>query len=210
MGTCGFRGVLDSKVHPAEDRRRNYFLYASNSFIEPKSFSRIFKRNKKTTPPAVKASWSRDASELRRLVEADPSQINARDPKGCTALYAAAVWGNPEIVSFIISCGADVNIADNAGATPLFIACALNHTEAVRVLLDSSADLSISTYFGSTPMQFALDNNRRDIVRILRERDARGLLFSVDSAGAGNAELNPDAPSPFTVSERVFSKKSIM
>ena len=209
MGTCGFRGVSDNKVHPAEDRRGSYFIQSSKSLVEP-NFYQLFRKKNKIAPPAVRATWSRNAAELRKLISANPSQIDAKDSKGCTALYAAAVWGDPEIVSFIISQGADVNIADNAGATPLFIACALNHGEVVRVLLDSNADQNISTYFGSTPMQCALNNHRKSIVKILRERDALGLLFSVDSDGVFDTDQHANAPSPFTFSDRVFSKRSII
>lgn len=66
------------------------------------------------------------------------SFLNARDNKGATPLYAAAMNGHLETVVYLLSAGADPTIPDNEGVTPQGIAAKNGHEEVARYLEDSS------------------------------------------------------------------------
>jgi ankyrin repeat protein len=48
--------------------------------------------------------------------------VDAKDDHGETALFGAAMWGNPSIVKLLIEAGADVSIRDTSGITASQIA----------------------------------------------------------------------------------------
>ena len=58
----------------------------------------------------------RSIESLTLLLKAG-GDINARDPRGLTALHEAARWGWNEVVKFLVANGADVMAKDNRGNT---------------------------------------------------------------------------------------------
>jgi ankyrin repeat protein len=64
-----------------------------------------------------------DVDGTRAILERNPSWINLPDPDyGATALHWAAAKGNVDLVSFLVSAGADLNAKNKAGETPLGVA----------------------------------------------------------------------------------------
>ncbi|ORY29166.1 ankyrin repeat-containing domain protein [Naematelia encephala] len=60
--------------------------------------------------------------EVRRLLDRDPSLINARDAYGNTPLHLAADRGHIAIALVLLEAGADRNLTDEDGQTPLQLA----------------------------------------------------------------------------------------
>ena len=64
---------------------------------------------------------------------------------GASPLFVAAQEGITEVVSTLVSAGADVNQLSVDGRTPLFAASARGHADVVCVLLQAGADSHIAT-----------------------------------------------------------------
>jgi ankyrin len=60
----------------------------------------------------------RSIESLKLLIKAG-GDINAKDPRGLTALHEAARWGWNDVVQFLVANGADLNAKDNRGNTPI-------------------------------------------------------------------------------------------
>ena len=75
---------------------------------------------------------TRDMCQVKTLVEKDPGLIHAQTergvaseayylPFGSTALHWASATGDEPLLTFLLSCGADMNVKDPWGTTPLHL-----------------------------------------------------------------------------------------
>lgn len=70
--------------------------------------------------------------------------ISAVNENGDTCIHIAAKMGYAEIVSILISHGAEVSCLGSRSRTPLQLASIYGHLQAVEVLLDAGADANVS------------------------------------------------------------------
>src|SRR5215471_5182261 len=108
-----------------------------------------------------------------------------------TALMWAAAESHPEMVSFLISKGANVNARAEAndwpnqmtseprvqyrptgGLTPLLYAARGGCQGCVEALLKGGADIDLPNPDGMTPLMMAIDNSRYNVARYLLDRGA--------------------------------------
>jgi len=82
--------------------------------------------------------------------------LDTTDDKGRTALHIAVETEALDIVSLLISQGAEKNIQDNQGRTPLLIAVNNDNLDAIRLLSDAGADFSIVDKEGNSPASVSL------------------------------------------------------
>lgn len=124
----------------------------------------------------VVAAYSNHAEVGRYLLERGARADAAG--AGYTALHAAILRGNVELVAALLAHGADVNAriakpsgarrqsADYAfgdtlvGATPVYLAAKFAEIPILRALLDAGADARVALPDGSTPIMAALDTDR--------------------------------------------------
>lgn len=94
-------------------------------------------------------------SEIKRLLQADPGQRDARTSFGSTPLHLAAT--NPDLTALqvLIAAGADPNVRDNDGATPLHMAAYTQNAKHARLLLEAGADPMAKTNVGRDPTSMA-------------------------------------------------------
>lgn len=92
---------------------------------------------------------SRD-SELFRDIFASPLPLSFVDRKGQTLLHMAAATGIDDIVSRLLSLGADVKAQDLRGDYPLHIAAASRtpSVAVIKLLVDAGADIKAENYYG--------------------------------------------------------------
>jgi len=81
--------------------------------------------------------------------------VNYQEPRfGMTALSAASMRGNLQIVKTLLKYGADVNLAQNNGTTPLMSAVISGRRDVVDLLLASGANpCAIDNIYGLTALQ---------------------------------------------------------
>ena len=84
-------------------------------------------------------------------------------------LHYAAARGQIDIVTSLLSQGADVNAPDDDGLTPLHEAAKKGHKDVVKHLLSSGANMNPKNKNGSTPLYFANTfSGDKDVVELLR------------------------------------------
>jgi len=89
--------------------------------------------------------------------------LQARSPRGWTALHAAAAEGDVQRIGTLIEAGADVNAVVQSqetwssqwGDTPLHLAAMEGHIEAVGLLLRAGAEVNAANVHGATPLHRA-------------------------------------------------------
>lgn len=71
---------------------------------------------------------------LTTLLKKVPDQINAKNPKGETALHEAARFGSEKTLTALLKAGAKKDIANNDGKTPLDVAKSIKNEAAIKLL----------------------------------------------------------------------------
>ena len=114
-----------------------------------------------------------DREMMRKTLEAgeDVTQVNAymRTPLHKAAYYSGA----PEVISSLVSRGADVNAVDKGNWTALHLAARNGHVEAMRLLLDAGTRTDVrDTKHGWTALHLAVIAGNIDGARLLVRADA--------------------------------------
>ena len=89
--------------------------------------------------------------EVAQLLVSKGADVNAEAAGGYTPLHVASRLGNPEMVSFLLTHGANINAKDTR-ATPLAAAVVQGHLEVVKLLLEHGADFNAGDSSGYRPI----------------------------------------------------------
>src|ERR1700749_1899471 len=83
------------------------------------------------------AAATGQTAQLQRLIEQDPSLVNAYAPDGFTPLGLATFFGHAETVDALLAAGADVNAAyrETMKIAPLASAMAVGRNDIARKLI---------------------------------------------------------------------------
>ncbi|XP_066520456.1 protein phosphatase 1 regulatory subunit 12C-like [Hoplias malabaricus] len=91
--------------------------------------------------------------------------VNSANADGITALHQACIDGSTEVVSFLVTQGANVNQVDNEGWTPLHVAASCGNMEIAEFLLKHGASLSAVNCDGDVPLDIAEDENMEALLQ---------------------------------------------
>src|SRR5205823_14459101 len=108
------------------------------------------------TKEAFRAARSGNAADVKQIVAADPSALQARDADGATLLHHAAWKGHPEVAALLIELGAEVDAQSSNshwGGTPLHAAAHGNQRKVAELLLQAGADPQAVSCNGRTPRE---------------------------------------------------------
>jgi ankyrin repeat protein len=133
----------------------------------------VRKRNGKN--PLHAAVHSGNFEVVRKLIEYDPPDIDARDGQGWTPLFWASNgrhFKDGSVFRLLLEHGADINAQSQTGRTPLHWASVMGRLEVVRLLLECGADVEAKKNDGKTALQEAA-GRRHEIVELLREYGAK-------------------------------------
>jgi ankyrin repeat protein len=92
--------------------------------------------------------------EVAKLLLASRAS-NLVDRQGRSALHAASVKGNSDLVKLLLENNFDINLQDNHGDTPVFIAACRGADDIVQQLVQSGADVSLKNSAGWSPLHAA-------------------------------------------------------
>lgn len=104
------------------------------------------------------------------------ADVNARDPRGATALMLALEPHSTvqklsrrvlSIVETLIQAGADLDLQDQKGNTALLWASQVGNSDAVRLLYNAGADVRIKNHAGLTALDVAAQHDHADIIALL-------------------------------------------
>jgi len=105
---------------------------------------------------------------VSQLVEHQKASVNYQNcNEGTTALAAAVIGGNSNIVKYLVEHGADVNLANLCGETPLHLAVLSDNADIISFLLSEGSWLESEDECGDTPLMFATRENKHQAVEIL-------------------------------------------
>ncbi|KAF4766048.1 hypothetical protein HAV15_010340 [Penicillium sp. str.  len=120
----------------------------------------------------IKQWGTRSSSEVEQLYETIKKRFETEPiRKQCglhgTALQAAAMSGNVNIVDMLVRAGADINDIDSVGQTPLHRAAYYNHLPVAKFLINKGADVEGIDSKGHSPLLLAALMGHRDIFACL-------------------------------------------
>jgi ankyrin repeat protein len=124
-------------------------------------------------PPAaelVEAAGAGRLETVRRLLR-DGADINGRDPRGRTAVTAAAMGEHVDVVRALVDAGADVDLQDDDRNNPLLLSGENGNVALLREVLRAHPDLGATNRYGGVAVIPASDRGHVDMVRALLETD---------------------------------------
>lgn len=102
-------------------------------------------------------SLDRFLGEVRKSGNVDYINPNIVGSAGMTALIWASMYGEVDLIKYLLSLGADINKQDNVGNTALITAAQLNRVDAVLELLKNKANPNIENNQGDNFMSYVDD-----------------------------------------------------
>lgn len=153
--------------------------------------------------PLMHAIQKQSLDVVKLLVDLGKANLEVKNEQGRTALVLAATFGQKEIVSFLLSSGANKDSCDNENTTALFIAVCTRNTEIARDLIRADANLNICDSFrGNSPLMMAVYSSPiatdPSPIVIVRELVEKGADFElVNKAGKTALDIaitNDDCP----------------
>ena len=107
---------------------------------------------------------------LKTILQSETFNVNASNQfKRSPLYYAAKTEDHADLVSYLISLGADVNARDVMGVSPLAATCWHDNADVASCIVDSGADVNILDKDGSTPLIQACSNTSTRVATILLE-----------------------------------------
>ncbi|KAL1871948.1 hypothetical protein Daus18300_004584 [Diaporthe australafricana] len=122
-----------------------------------------------------------DLDRVKRIIEASPECVDARNERGRTSLHVVAQSGRNDIVKLLISKGADINARSGWKYTPLAFAANSVRPDVVMTLLEAGADMELPSNDGCTPLHFAA---------LKKEKKAHNSILILLIKGANSNALN--------------------
>lgn len=125
------------------------------------------------------AAGKGDLAAIKKLIEAEPKLVSAKDDGGASPLHFAAAGAHNEVIAFLLSKGADPNAATLYGFTPLHYSIMRGHLETSKLLVSRGVDINYKNFWGYTPLHLAARSGLVDEIRLLIRN--RALLNVKDS-----------------------------
>lgn len=129
-------------------------------------------RNSEGYTALMAASFGGHLEIVKVLCRDEDVDLEVVDVYGYTALIEAAKGKNPDIIRFLLECGADPNASTHSGATALMWSSYLGCLNSVQLLLNYGADIEFKSKCGYTALMQASKWCRLDILETLLRNGA--------------------------------------
>ena len=124
----------------------------------------------------MRAIQSNSLKGVQDVLDKGNVNVNNKDNKKRTPLYAATFFNRAKIVQLLLEHGADTGIkysnSNQEHNTPLLIASVEGYADCVRLLLKYKADIEAVNTNGDTALMLAAEHRNNDCVRLLLEHGA--------------------------------------
>ena len=105
--------------------------------------------------------------KIQKILDKDPTRLNARDSHGYTPLMLSASVGNLTLTRFFISRGALLDLSNIHGNTALHVATIMDSGPVVESLLEAGASMDDKNGDGNTPLHLAASHGSNESVKLL-------------------------------------------
>lgn len=116
--------------------------------------------------PLILACYSGNNVMVSFLIE-NKADINYVSPEG-TALMAATVKGNVEIVELLLKLNANPNLTNQKGVTALMYAIQFKNIKIINLLLQFNANKLLVDQDGKTAFEYAIFTKNDEIINLLK------------------------------------------
>jgi len=113
------------------------------------------------------AAWNGDFEKVKQLLKENPQLLNAKGPWGWTPMVRAVYFNHSNIVSFLLSKGADPNLSTPDGETALHWAIKCGHPKLAELLIKNNANAVVQDKWGISPLQLVIENGYAEILEML-------------------------------------------
>ncbi|WP_042251350.1 ankyrin repeat domain-containing protein [Nitrospina gracilis] len=147
----------------------------------------LLMKNGSTSIPETEILRKENCESLKKVKAFYNSggNIKARGIYGETALHLAAVYGNSEVVEWLIKQGLDVNAQTWGKHTPLH---RVANVKSAELLLEHGAEINQKDLWGFTPLTWAVFWNNEDVSGVSQEL----VKLFVNSGSDVNVAINAD------------------
>ncbi|MCD8518371.1 MAG: ankyrin repeat domain-containing protein [Flavobacterium sp.] len=122
--------------------------------------------NENGSTPLILACYYNNIDVVRELVY-QGADIDSKIDMG-TALMAAVVKGNDDIVLFLLEKGANPNLKDSNQSTALIYATLFKNKEIMSMLIKYKADKNLKDARNLTALDYAKQFNNEELIQILK------------------------------------------
>ncbi len=119
------------------------------------------------------ACKSGNLTKVKQLLKQDPLLLQSVTPEGKSPLHMATGWGKADIVTYLLSVGADIKALNNDGGQPIHVAASQNQPECAAILLKHGAEINAARGNGDfTPLAIAVFKDNYESASFLLEHGA--------------------------------------
>jgi ankyrin repeat protein len=150
-----------------------------------KKGAKASKKDKKSKTPLMLACSKGHLEVVEMLVEARKGRgLEAMNHDGMTALHYAAYKGHKDIVTFLLSKGAQANASDEHGFTAFMCACLHGHLDVVQILHSATEGqgLEETDSCGQRALDHAARGGKMKVVAFLLRKGAQANTKDNDGA----------------------------
>lgn len=160
-----FLATLNASAQDVFDVARSGTVAEAESLFkrDPSVFT---KTNEQGYSPLILAVY-RGNNAVARYIAGHGAEIDGGSGMG-TALMAATVKGNRDMVQFLLEQKADPNLADANGNTALIYAAMFKNAELVKMLLAHKADKTKKDGKGKTAFEYAVFSGDQATIALLK------------------------------------------
>ncbi|TMW62514.1 hypothetical protein Poli38472_005132 [Pythium oligandrum] len=121
------------------------------------------------TTPLHTAVLNGELDRTKRLLATGKVEASAKDASGYTALHHACLLRRHDLVSILLTHGADVNVAASDGNTPLHKAAQGGDLRVVQVLVNAGTDSFTANMHGATAVDESARRKHSEVTALLRQ-----------------------------------------
>lgn len=107
-----------------------------------------------------------DFKVLNNKGQQSTQEVNNEMDKLNQALLAATRQGDKELITKLLTDGADIDVTDNEGRTPALIAVHTNQLDIFKLLLEKGANINIRDNRSDNPLLYAGAEGMLDFVKV--------------------------------------------
>jgi ankyrin repeat protein len=135
--------------------------------------------------------WNKKNDEFYSLINKDLKKYTKlEDTNKRTLLSYAAMYGNLEVLDFLVKNKFDINHKDSSGYTPLFLAIQDKHLDSIEYLFDSGANVELipdyTAYGILGSLSFNLNTDSADLLKKMIDDDVKLVNADLNMILRGN------------------------